>query len=119
MRPSPTIAWRELVPLALVACLLAAAMHWPVTLHLSRDVASDLGDPLDQAWQVAWSGHALTHEPLDLFQANIYWPLENSLAFLPFCQLRSPTTLMPSAVSPRASRIGGVRNGLPDEILPS
>jgi hypothetical protein len=69
------------VPLALVACLLAAAMNWPVTLHLSRDVASDLGDPLDQAWQVAWIGHALTHQPLDLFQANIYWPLDDTLAF--------------------------------------
>ena len=81
MRPSPTIPWRELLPLALLACLLAAAMHWPVTLHLSRDVASDLGDPLVQAWQVAWAGHALTHQPGDLFQANVYWPLENSLAF--------------------------------------
>jgi hypothetical protein len=79
--PSPALAWRELVSLTVVACLLAAALHWPVTLHLSRDVASDLGDPLDQAWQVAWIGHALKHQPLDLFQANIYWPLENTLAF--------------------------------------
>lgn len=81
MRPSPGLDWRELVPLALVPCLLAAAMHWPVTLHLSRDVASDLGDPLVEAWQVAWAGHALTHQPGDLFQANVYWPLENTLAF--------------------------------------
>jgi hypothetical protein len=81
VRTSPALRWRELLPLAFVACLLAAAMHWPVTLHPSRDVAADLGDPLVQAWQVAWVGHALTGQPLDLFQANAYWPLENSLAF--------------------------------------
>jgi hypothetical protein len=52
-----------------------------VALHPSRDVAADIGDPLVQAWQVAWDGHALTHQPLDLFQANVYWPLADSLAF--------------------------------------
>jgi hypothetical protein len=78
---SPALGWRELVPLALFACLLSAAMQWPVALHPSRDVAADIGDPLVQAWQVAWGGHALTHQPLDLFQANVYWPLADSLAF--------------------------------------
>ena len=34
-----------------------------------------------QAWQVAWGGHALLHQPLDYFQANTFWPLHNSLAF--------------------------------------
>ena len=41
----------------------------------------DLGDPLPQAWQIAWGGHALQHQPLDYWQSNMYWPLENSLAF--------------------------------------
>jgi hypothetical protein len=63
------------------AVLIALAMHWPLPLHLDRDVPKNLGDPLAQAWQVAWIGHALTHQPLDLFQANIYWPLQNTLAF--------------------------------------
>src|SRR4051794_3461438 len=56
-------------------------MHWPLPLHIGRDVPRDLGDPLPQAWQVAWDGHALLHQPLDWFQANIFWPLPNSLAF--------------------------------------
>src|SRR4051812_22019161 len=56
-------------------------MHWPLPLHIGRDVARDLGDPLPQAWQVAWDGHALLHQPLDFFQANVFWPLKNSLAF--------------------------------------
>ena len=33
------------------------------------------------AWAVQWGGHALVHQPLDLFQANVFWPLENTLAF--------------------------------------
>jgi hypothetical protein len=78
---SPALGWRELVPVALLACLLAAAMHWPVALHLRSDIPGDLGDPLVEAWQVAWGGHALTDQTLDLFQANVYWPLKNTLAF--------------------------------------
>ncbi len=66
---------------ALVAIGLALLMHWPLPLHIGGDVPRDLGDPLPQAWQVAWDGHALLHQPLDWFQANIFWPLHNSLAF--------------------------------------
>ena len=56
-------------------------MHWPLPLHLGRDIAQDLGDPLVQAWQIAWDGHALKTQPLGLFQANMFWPLPDSLAF--------------------------------------
>jgi hypothetical protein len=56
-------------------------MHWPLAAHLDRDVPRDIGDPLVQAWQVAWGGHALLHQPLDYFQANTFWPLRDSLAF--------------------------------------
>jgi hypothetical protein len=72
---------RETILAALAAVGLAIAMHWPLPLHVGRDVARDLGDPLPQAWQVAWDGHALLHQPLDFFQANVFWPLKNSLAF--------------------------------------
>src|SRR3954451_20222212 len=72
---------REIVLAALAAVGLALAMHWPLPLHIGRDVPRDLGDPLPQAWQVAWDGHALLHQPLDFFQANVFWPLRNSLAF--------------------------------------
>src|SRR4051794_41963459 len=72
---------REIALAALAAVALAVAMHWPLPLHIGRDVPRDLGDPLPQAWQVAWDGHALLHQPLDFFQANVFWPLKNSLAF--------------------------------------
>jgi hypothetical protein len=79
--PSPRLGARELVLLVLGACALAAAMHWPLPLHAGRDVERDIGDPLVQAWELAWGGHALLHQPLDFFQANTFWPLHNSLAF--------------------------------------
>jgi hypothetical protein len=72
---------RELILLAAGACLLAVVMHWPLVLHLGTDVPKDLGDPLVQAWQVAWDGHALAHQPLHFFEANQFWPLHDTLAF--------------------------------------
>jgi hypothetical protein len=80
------IARRELggweVAMSILAgLLLAVAMHWPIPAHLGSEVPGDLGDPLVQAWQVAWGGHALLSQPLDYFQANVYWPQRNSLAF--------------------------------------
>jgi hypothetical protein len=72
---------REAVVAALGAVIASLAMHWPLPLHIGRDVPRDIGDPLPQAWQVAWDGHALLHQPLDFFQANVFWPLKNSLAF--------------------------------------
>jgi hypothetical protein len=72
---------RELMLLAFGATLLAVVMHWPLALHLGTDVPRDLGDPLSQAWQVAWGGHALGHQPLRYFDANQFWPLRDSLAF--------------------------------------
>ena len=56
-------------------------MHWPLPLHLGSDIPKDLGDPLIQAWQIAWDGHALQHQLSDFWQANQFYPLENSLAF--------------------------------------
>jgi len=56
-------------------------MTWPLTHHLGSDIGEDTGDPLFQAWQVAWVGHGVLHQPLHLFQSNIFWPLSDSLAF--------------------------------------
>src|SRR3954469_20079537 len=72
---------REVLFAALIAVFVALLMDWPLPLVLGRDVPRDLGDPLPQAWQVAWEGHPPPHQPLDFFQANVFWPLKTSLAF--------------------------------------
>lgn len=80
MLTSPRLTARELLGVGLLGITLALAMHWPLPLHMGRDIAQDLGDPLVQAWQVAWDGHALRTQPTELFQANTFWPLPDSLA---------------------------------------
>ena len=55
-------------------------MTWPLATHLSTAVP-DLGDPLLNAWIVDWVCHALTHAPLSLFDAPIYHPAPDTLAF--------------------------------------
>lgn len=37
--------------------------------------------PFFRTWQVAWIGHALLREPLELWQANTFWPYSDTLAF--------------------------------------
>jgi hypothetical protein len=72
---------REVMVAALGAVLLAIVMTWPLLLHLGGTVPRDIGDPLAEAWQPAWGGHALLHQPLHFFDANRFWPLKDSLAF--------------------------------------
>jgi hypothetical protein len=72
---------REIGLAALGAALLAIVMTWPLVLHLGSTVPRDIGDPLAEAWQPAWGGHALLHQPLHFFDANRFWPIGHSLAF--------------------------------------
>jgi hypothetical protein len=72
---------REVGLAAIGACLLAIVMTWPLIWHLGSTVPRDIGDPLAEAWQPAWGGHALLHQPLHFFDANRFWPTNYSLAF--------------------------------------
>jgi hypothetical protein len=72
---------REAILAALGGVALAIVMSWPLVLHLGSDIGKDLGDPLLETWQVAWIGHALLESPLDLWQANTFWPFDDTLAF--------------------------------------
>jgi hypothetical protein len=72
---------REVIFAAVGASLLAIVMTWPLLIHLGGVVPRDIGDPLAEAWQPAWGGHALIHQPLHYFDANRFWPLKDSLAF--------------------------------------
>jgi hypothetical protein len=57
------------------------ATTWPLVLHLPTRIAPDLGDPVRTAWQIAWVGHALLHDPLHVFDSNAFYPHALSLAF--------------------------------------
>ena len=59
---------------------LAVAFTWPLAQHLPTAVP-DLGDPLLIAWIIDWGCYAITHAPLDLFDAPMYYPAPRMLAF--------------------------------------
>src|SRR6476660_8347519 len=61
--------------------LLAVVHTWPLATnpaHLSRN---DNGDALLNTWAIAWVAHQLPRHPLHLFEANIFYPAHDSLAF--------------------------------------
>ncbi len=68
----------------------------PLVLHIWNAV-EDKQDALLNTWILAWVGHALTGDPLNLFQANIFFPYRNTLAFseilVPQALLAAPITL--------------------------
>jgi hypothetical protein len=65
----------------LAGLALAVLMTWPTVLHLGSTVPKDLPDPMLQAWQLGWSGHAVTHHPLSLWQSNTFYPARYTFAF--------------------------------------
>ncbi len=79
--PSPQLSAKEILWVIVAGVLLAVLTSWPLVLHMSTRIAPDLGDPVRTAWQVAYVGHAMLHDPLHLFDANVFYPHPLSLAF--------------------------------------
>jgi hypothetical protein len=79
--PSPQLTRIELLSVVLAGVALALITSWPLVLHMSSRIAPDLGDPVRTAWQIAWVGHAMLHDPLHIFNSNTFYPHPLSLAF--------------------------------------
>ncbi|WP_243704670.1 hypothetical protein [Micromonospora sp. KC723] len=60
---------------------LAVGMTWPALRYPRYTLPQDYWDPSLQAWQMAWSGHALRTEPSRLFHSNTFFPESWSFAF--------------------------------------
>src|SRR5436189_4086277 len=71
---------RLLIVSALLYTVLTAVMTYPQALHM-RDGVHDDGDPLLNAWALAWIAHELPAAPAHLFDANIFYPERRTLAF--------------------------------------
>ena len=73
--PTASRAWRR-------RCAAAVLMTWPLATglgHLGRTQNS--GDGRFAVWNVAWVAHALVTNPADLYDANIFYPHRQALAF--------------------------------------
>jgi hypothetical protein len=61
--------------------LLTLILTYPLIFNLMTTVPNDIGDPLLNTWILAWDSHALLTDPFNLFNANIFHPLPNTLAY--------------------------------------
>lgn len=59
---------------------LTALMTWPWVMRL-RDACADPGDPYLVSWILWWDYHQTFTAPWHLFDANIFYPLHQTLAF--------------------------------------
>jgi hypothetical protein len=75
---SRPLARELLILLAFVA--LTALMTWPWAAHL-LNACADPGDPYLHSWEMWWDYHQTFHDPLHLFDGNIFYPLRWTLAF--------------------------------------
>jgi hypothetical protein len=61
--------------------LLTVVMAAPWSLHPASRVVVDNPDTHLFLWTLGWNTHALTTQPLHVFDANIYAPMPNTLAY--------------------------------------
>lgn len=66
---------------ALAAVFLAVLHTWPLASAPATLSRNDNGDTMLNEWIVAWVQHQLPRDPLHLFQANIFYPAKDTLAF--------------------------------------
>ena len=74
--------WQMLAEIAVVLTTLAAAacaMTWPLASDIGGLGRLRLNDARWSIWVVSWVAHALTTNPLDLFDANIFYPHDRTL----------------------------------------
>ena len=77
--------WRrrvvEAVAVTAAAVVLAVILTYPLAFSLDRGGRIDSGDGQFSIWNVAWVAHSLLERPDRLFDANIFHPHKNTLAF--------------------------------------
>jgi len=76
---SPTI--RDTSVAVFLACVLSIALTWPLAARIDSAGRVETGDGRYGIWNVSWVAHALTTAPTTLFDANIFYPHDNALAF--------------------------------------
>jgi len=67
---------------AFALCVVLAVLHtWPLVLHPGRYSLNYNADTQLNEWILAWIAHQVPRDPLHLFEANIFYPAHDSLAF--------------------------------------
>ena len=66
--------------LALYAAL-TLTLAYPLSVRPGSTILADDPDSHLFMWTLAWNAHALTHQPLAIFDANIFYPERRTLAY--------------------------------------
>ena len=77
----PGAEQRNFLLAAVAYALLTLVMTLPFSLRPGSTVVADLPDTHLYIWTLAWDTHAVLHQPLHIFDANIYYPFSNTLAY--------------------------------------
>jgi hypothetical protein len=72
---------REAALASIAYAALTFLMTLPFSLSAGSHVNADLPDTHLYIWTLAWDTYALIHQPLQIFDANIYYPFANTLAY--------------------------------------
>lgn len=66
---------------ALGFVLLTVVFAWPLPLQLGTHLLGRGTDPELLMWALGWDAHAFLHQPLSIFDANIFHPSKYALAY--------------------------------------
>jgi hypothetical protein len=84
-----------------LACALLAIVHtWPLATAPATLSLNDNGDAQLNEWIMAWVVHQLPRAPAELFQANIFYPAPDALAF-------SEPLIVPALLGAPVAWLGG------------
>lgn len=72
-----TPLWRA----ALLYVALTLLLAYPLSIDPAGRLLSASPDTLLMMWMLMWDTHALTHQPFSIFDANIYFPQHDTLAY--------------------------------------
>ena len=72
---------RRLVLVSALYAALTFVMAYPLSASPGSAVVADAPDTHFYIWTIAWDVHAFLHQPLRIFEANIYHPFAHTLAF--------------------------------------
>lgn len=74
-------AWHECAAVTLLFSALTFVMAYPFSASPGSLVLADAPDTHLYLWTLAWDAYAFLHQPILIFDANIYYPYPNTLAY--------------------------------------
>lgn len=72
--------WTREVGVFLYFLLASYILLLPLSNYLASSTTNE-GDALQQIWVMGWNMHALTHDPANLFNGNVLYPYQNTIAY--------------------------------------